>query len=61
MMMKTLSSKLLLCSRNWEKVRKMRASPFNKKSGSVLGRVGQENKATENEENSGSAFISAST
>ena len=39
----------------------MRASPFNKKSGSVLGRVGEENKATENEENSGSAFISAST
>ena len=27
-----------------KKVRKMRASPFNKKSGSVLGRGGEESK-----------------
>ncbi|KAK7826207.1 dna topoisomerase 2 [Quercus suber] len=44
-----------------KKVRKMRASPFNKKSGSVLGRVGMVNEVTENEENSGSASTSAST
>ncbi|XP_030932207.1 DNA topoisomerase 2-like [Quercus lobata] len=44
-----------------KKVRKMRASPFNKKSGSVLGRVGKVNEVTENEENSGSASTSAST
>ena len=36
-----------------KKVRKMRASPFNKKSGSVLGRVGKVNEVTENEENLG--------
>ena len=30
-----------------KKVRKMRASPFNKKSGSVLGRVGKVNEVTE--------------
>uniref|UniRef100_A0A7N2MDA3 Uncharacterized protein n=1 Tax=Quercus lobata TaxID=97700 RepID=A0A7N2MDA3_QUELO len=42
-------------------VRKMRASPFNKKSGSVLGRVGKVNEVTENEENWGSASTSAST
>ena len=39
----------------------MRASPFNKNSGSVLGRVGKVNEVTENEENSGSASTSAST
>ena len=44
-----------------KKVRKMRASPFNKKSGSVLGRLGKVNEVTENEENSGSASTSAST
>ncbi|KAM3733934.1 hypothetical protein ACB098_11G175300 [Castanea mollissima] len=44
-----------------KKVRKMRASPFNKKSGSVLGGVGKVNEVTENEENSGSASTSAST
>ena len=46
-----------------KKVRKMRASPFNKKrqSGSVLGRVGKVNQVTENEENLGSASTSAST
>ncbi|KAF2293580.1 hypothetical protein GH714_002987 [Hevea brasiliensis] len=33
-----------------KKVRKMRASPFNKKSGSVLGRVSEENESTEIEE-----------
>ncbi|XP_030940905.1 DNA topoisomerase 2-like [Quercus lobata] len=44
-----------------KKVRKMWASPFNKKSGSVLGRVGKVNEVTENEENSGSASTSAST
>ena len=45
-----------------KKVRKMRASPFNKKSGSVLGRVGEENETSPgDEENSGSASTSAST
>lgn len=44
-----------------KKVRKMRESPFNKKSGSVLGRVSEENKATGSEENLGSASTSAST
>ena len=39
----------------------MRASPFNKKSGSMLGRVGEENKAIENEEILGSASTSTST
>lgn len=33
-----------------KKVRKMRASPFNKKSGSVLGRVNMENETTTSEE-----------
>jgi DNA topoisomerase-2 len=45
-----------------KKVRKMRASPFNKKSGSVLGRVGEKNETSPgDEENSGSASTSAST
>ena len=39
----------------------MRASPFNKKSGSMLGRLGEENKATENEEILGFASTSTST
>nr|POE85727.1 dna topoisomerase 2 [Quercus suber] len=43
------------------KVRRMRASPFNKKSGSVLGRVGKVNEVTKNEENLGSASNSASS
>ncbi|XP_050281804.1 DNA topoisomerase 2-like [Quercus robur] len=42
-----------------KKVRKMRASPFNKKSGCVLGRVGKVHEVIENEENSGSASTSA--
>jgi DNA topoisomerase-2 len=44
-----------------KKVRKMRASPFNKKSSSMLGRVSGENEATGGEENLGSASTSAST
>jgi DNA topoisomerase-2 len=44
-----------------KKVRKMRASPFNKKSGSVLGRVGEDNETAGDEENSGSASTSVST
>lgn len=42
-----------------KKVRKMRESPFHKKSGSVLGRVNEANEPEE--ENSGSASTSAST
>nr|POE91802.1 dna topoisomerase 2 [Quercus suber] len=42
-------------------LRRMRASPFNKKSGCVLGRVGKVNELTENEENLGSASTSASS
>lgn len=44
-----------------KKVRKMRASPFNKKSGSVLGRAGEANESTEAEEILGSASTSGST
>ncbi|KAK7846727.1 dna topoisomerase 2 [Quercus suber] len=44
-----------------KKVRKMRASPFNKKSGFVLGQVGKVNEVNENEENSGFASTTAST
>ncbi|KAG6654498.1 DNA topoisomerase 2-like isoform X1 [Carya illinoinensis] len=44
-----------------KKVRKMRASPFNKKSASVLGRVGEANESTEPEEKFGSASTSGST
>ena len=43
-----------------KKVRKMRESPFNKNSGSMLGRVGKVNEVIENEENLGSASTSAS-
>ncbi|KAK9283698.1 hypothetical protein L1049_011948 [Liquidambar formosana] len=43
-----------------KKMRKMRASPFNKKSGSVLGRIGKEDEATGSEEKSDSASASAS-
>ena len=42
-----------------KKVWKIRASPFNMKS-DVLGRVGEENKATGNEQNSASASTSTS-
>ncbi|PSS24455.1 DNA topoisomerase [Actinidia chinensis var. chinensis] len=47
-----------------KKVRKMRASPFNKKSGSVLGRMGkegEENTSTGSEERLGSASTAEST
>ncbi|RVW87704.1 DNA topoisomerase 2 [Vitis vinifera] len=44
-----------------KKVRKMRASPFNKKSGSVLGSTGEEDETAETEENSGSASTSNSS
>eukprot|EP00257_Ricinus_communis_P025444 XP_025012858.1 DNA topoisomerase 2 [Ricinus communis] len=42
-----------------KKVRKMRASPFNKKSGSVLGRVAKGSEATGSEEMSGSTSTSS--
>ena len=45
-----------------KKVRKMRASPFNKKSGSVLGSsTGEEDETAETKENSGSASTSNSS
>ncbi|CAL5330796.1 unnamed protein product [Camellia sinensis] len=46
-----------------KKVRKMRASPFNKKSGSVLGNIGKEdeNSSTGSEENLGSASNAVNT
>ena len=45
-----------------KKVRKMRASPFNKKSGSVLGNsTGEEDETAETKENSGSASTSNSS
>ena len=44
-----------------KKVRKMRASPFNKKSGSVLGSTEEEDETAETEENSGSASTSNSS
>ncbi|KDP43495.1 hypothetical protein JCGZ_16782 [Jatropha curcas] len=42
-----------------KKVRKMRESPFNKKSGSVLGRLAKDNETTGSEEMSGSASTSS--
>lgn len=44
-----------------KKVRKMRASPFNKKSGSVLGRVGKKDEAVGSEEKSASTSTSENT
>ncbi|KAF5752648.1 DNA topoisomerase 2-like isoform X1 [Tripterygium wilfordii] len=44
-----------------KKVRKMRASPFNKKSGSLLGRVSQKDKDPEIDESMGSASTTDDT